>query len=210
MAITASIASSRKTSNSVCRFVSGIRKLLSSFPNQRWANVVHSENQNRFYGDDQAGYTEHPKRVAVSRNGIQHELVRSHDGQRVFANLCWPFPGDQPGNAHHKIQSAHAADKIQSRRTQNSIIKAISQREFQVNHRCDHRYQESGDDFAPFKFRQRLFQQIPASMKTKPKIPRNNSACKCPPLVDIKNRSPSSSTVPPTPHAILRGKRMYR
>ena len=81
----------------------------------------------RFYGGDQAGHAEHPKRVAVSWNGIQHELMCSHNGKRVFANLCWPFPGDQPGNAHHKIQSAHAADKIQYRRAQNSIIKAISQ-----------------------------------------------------------------------------------
>lgn len=167
MAITASIASSRKTSNSVCRFVSGIRKLLSSFPNQHWANVVHSENQNRFYGGDQAGHAEHPKRVAVSRNGIQHELMCSHNGKRIFTNLCWPFPGDQPGNAHHKIQSAHAADKIQHRRTQSSIIKAISQREFQVNRRCGRRQQEGADNFPPFEFRQRLFQKIPGQHEHK-------------------------------------------
>lgn len=123
--------------------------------------MVHSENQNRFYGDDQAGYTEHPKRVAVSRNGIQHELVRTHDGQGVFADPAGPFPRDTVSKPQHEIRPADAADEIQQRTAQNAVIKAVAERELKADRRGGCRQEKRAADLRPAERHQLLFQQVP-------------------------------------------------
>ena len=127
---------------------------------ERRADAVDDEDQRRFHCGDQEENANYPEGAAVSGDGVQHELVRTHDGQGVFADPAGPFPRDTVSKPQHEIRPADAADEIQQRTAQNAVIKAVTERELKADRRGGCRQEKRAADLRPAERHQLLFKQV--------------------------------------------------